>query len=313
MKNFNAKINRIKRTRLFEAIIFIVLALATLIWAIIEVIPKKIQYQEFNRDDNTSHYVKAKIKYLTGPIIEATDTKTKEKFKYYIATGINEELFIVKTGEEIELPVYGKDVTQENIDAVSETEIYGIAELTSGSLITALSDGLNTIFQEQVANSHNLSEVMGAYHFDTVGKTTNIAKNLFIVAAILALLGVLYLYVNIKIRKRVEIALEELTQKGKLEEVINEYEGGQLIEYRKVRASLSPQYLFSYINGIDIIEIRNIKEVTLSKKQFGNRDKNKYIIVATKEDREYYIAPFEKRAQKVVANELLAKLKSMIG
>lgn len=309
MKTFDKQINKIKRTRLLTAIILFLLALVTLIYGIIEIIPKEIQYEEFDKNNQNSSYVKTKIKYLTGPIIEATNTKTEEIFKYYMAFGTNDEFFIVKTGEETELPIYGIDVTEENIDTLEETEIYGIAQMTSSSLFTAIKDVLNSILEEEIVDNIN---VIGYYYFDTAAETISIAKNLFILTAILAVLGVLYLYVNLKIRKKVNMNLEDLKAKGKLEDVIKEYDSEKIIEYKKVKVDLSPKYLYSYNNGMEIIEINDIKEASFSQRQLGSRDKNKYIILLTKDNREYYISPFQKKAQKVVANELLEKIKSMI-
>lgn len=312
MKTFEEKIKQIKRTRIVLASLILLMALILFIWAIIEIIPKKIEYVEFDRDNKISNYVRTTIYYLTGPIIEATNTKTGELSKYYVANGVNDEIFIIRTGEETELPIYGKDITEENINSLQGIEVYGVSQLTSGSLTEALNIGLNKIFNEEIANSNNFHKVLGGYHIDTIGKPTNIAVNLFLVGLFLAVIGCLYLVINRRIRKNIENTINELTEKGKLEEVIKEYEGGKRIDYKNIKVSLSPQYLFSYTNGIYVIAISNIKEVSISKRNFVDRKKYKYIIVETKNNEKYGIAPFKKKAEKKVANELLMKIKSMI-
>lgn len=308
MKTFDKKIKQIKRTKWGIAIIIFVLALITLIWGIVEAIPKEIEYKEFDKNSDTYTYVKTKIKYLTGPIIETKNSSTGEEYYYYIANDLNDEQFIVKTGKETSIPIYGKDVTYENIETIGETEIYGMTELMSSSLNAILS----AVLTEDIVSDNNLQDIIGICYFDMITEKGNISKNLFIFTGILIIFGTLYLYMNMKIRKRVDRTLEELKLKNKLDEAINEYEGGSLIEFKNVKVSLSPNFLFSYLNGIDVIEIKNIQNVTFSKKQFVNRDKNKYITITTKDNFEYYIAPFQKKSQKREANELLEKIKSMI-
>lgn len=312
MKTFEKKIKKINRTRMGVAIISLLIAMVLFIWAVIEVIPKEIEYGEFNRDYKGTQYAKTTIHYLTGPIIQATDGKTGEVFKYYVATGENEEVFIIRTGKETDLPVYGQDVTDENKGKLEGIEIYGVPELTSGSLMDALNIGLNRIFQEEIANSDNFTQVMGAYYLDTVGEAKNIAGHLLIIGLLFLAIGLAYVYINKKTRKKVEKTLKKLESNRKINEVLKDYESGRLIEYRKVKVSLSPKYVFDYNNGLEIIEVDSIKEVSISKKDFTNRKQKKCIILETKDGEKIAIAPFEKRAEKVVANELLAKLRTMI-
>ena len=108
------------------------------------------------------------------------------------------------------------------------------------------------------------------------------------------------------------MTLQELEERGILDKVIEEFNSEQLIEYRKVKVCLSPNYIFSYSIGFDIIPFKDIKEVSISKKELGSYNKNKYIIIGTKDNKEYYIAPMKNRRHKAIFNELLAKIKSII-
>lgn len=313
MKTFEKKIKQIKRIRKGFAIISLLVAMVLFVCAGINMIPKEIEYGEFDRDNKVTQYAKTTIYYLTGPIIQAKDSKTGEIFKYYVATGENEEIFVIKTGEETNLPIYGQDVTDENKETIEGIETYGVPELTSGSLIDAMNIGLNKIFKEDIANDNNFTQVMGAYYLDTVGEAKNITGNLLAIGFLFLGIGLAYLYINKKIRKQVEQTIEKLKLNGKINEVEKEYDTGRLIEYKKVKVSLSSKYVFSYNNCLEVIEIENIKEVYMSKKDFTNKKQKKCIILETKNGEKIAIAPFETRAEKVVANELLAKLRTMIG
>ena len=313
MKTFENKIKQIKRTRKGVALISLLIATVLFVFAGIKIIPKEIEYGEFDMDNKVTQYAKTTIYYLTGPIIQAKNSKTGEIFKYYVATGLNKEMFIVKTGENTDLPIEGKDITEENVEDLQGIEIYGTPKLMSGSLVEALSIGVNSIFQEEIANNNNFSLAMGAYYLDTVEGETNTAKNIFIIGLIYAIIGAEFIYINIKIRKNVDMTLDSLESTGQLDEVIKEYESGKLIEYKEVNVSLSPKYLFDYNMGLEIISINNIKDVSISKNNFANRKRNKFIIIETKAGEKCEVAPFNKKREKVVANELLAKLKTMIG
>ena len=120
------------------------------------------------------------------------------------------------------------------------------------------------------------------------------------------------LFINKRIRKNIDRSLNTLKAKGKLEEAIKEFESEKLISYKKLKVYLSANYIFSYYAGFDIIAFKDIEQVSISKRVFGSTNKNKYIVIATKDNMEYYIAPIQRRRQKFLFNELLTKIKEKI-
>ncbi len=313
MEIFDKKVKQIKNKRIPLAIFVLIIAFMIFIYAIIQFIPKDIEYVEFNKHEKAGSYARTIVYYLMGPIVQVKNPNDGSMSGYYVAVGKEKNLFIIRLNmENIEIPILGKDIEKDAIDSLEGREVVGNVKLSSSSLKSALNISLNTIFNEEIANNSSYEKVFGAYYLDTIEEVENNAIKLLIVSAFFAIIGALYILINKRIKTNVDINIEQLKLKGKLDEVINEFESGQLINYKKLKVSLSTNYIFSYSVGLDIIDIRDIKEVSTSKKTFGSYDKNKYIIITTKDNIEYYIAPIHKKRQKFIFNELLTKIKSTI-
>lgn len=308
---FNRKIKQIKNKGKFVGLFLISISILILILAIIELFPKDIQYTEFNKIEKSSNYSKTLVYYLMGPLIQIKDPKDNSISGYYIAVGKDKELFIVRLNEEnIEIPIVGKNLDEQDIDKLNGIEISGNVQLTSSNLRGILIKKLNILFNEELANNENFEKVVGAYHLDTVYKLENNGKRFLILSAFLAIMGILYLLLNRHIRKNVNQSINELQLNGQLNNIIKEFDSGKLIDYKKLNVYLSHNYIFSCTLGFVVIAFKDIRDVNVSKKMVGNS--NRYIIITTKDDKEYYIAPIKKGKQKVIFNELLTKIKKTI-
>ncbi len=314
MKTFDKKVREIKSRRLLLAGFILIIAFVMLIFWIIEIIPKDIEYGEFKKNEKTSNYAKATVYYLIGPLVQVENPKEKNNMLgYYIAVGEDENLFIVRLNEDnIGISILGKDIDNEAVGTLDGTEIYGSVELASYSLRNVLYECLNTILNTTIVNDDSFDKVLGGYYLDTVVEEKNNSIPLFILFVFFSSMGILYILINKHIRTNVNRSISELKVKGKLQDVIEEFEGGQLIEYKKLKVYLSPKYIFSYYSGLDVIPFKDVKEVTVSKRTVGSRDKNRYIIITTKGNKDYYIAPMQKNSQKVIFNELFTKIKKTI-
>lgn len=313
METFDKKIKQVKSRRIPLAIFVIIIAFIIFIYTIIQLIPKDIEYVEFKKNKKLGNYAKTTVYYLMGPLIQVKNSKDGIISGYYVAVGKENDMFIIRLKEDnIEIPILGKDVDDNSVKSLEGREIFGNVQLSSSSLRGALNKSLNTIFNEEIANNNNFEKVFGGYYLDTVIEVENHAIKLFMLDAFLIIIVLMCLFINKRIRKNVDRSLNELKEKGKLEEVKKEFEGEKLISYKKLKVYLSPNYIFSYCAGFDVIAFKDIEQVTISKKVFGSANKNKYIIITTKDNIEYYIAPIYKKRQKFIFNELLTKIKSTI-
>lgn len=314
MKTFNEKIKEVKNRRLFLAICILIIAFIIFVCWIIEIVPKNINYEEFRKYEKSSNYAKTTVYYLIGPLVEVKSQKDDSiTLGYYIAVGKDDDLFIVRANKNnIEIPILGENIEEGSVDTLEGVEVYGKVELASYSLRNVLYNRLNTIFNENIVNDQSFDEVLGGYYLDTAPDRKSNATQLLMLTAFFAVIGILYILINKRIQTRVDESINELKTKGKLEEVIGEFESEKLIDYKRLKVYLSPNYIFSYCSGFDVIAFKDIKEVTTSKNSIGSRNKNKYIVITTKDDREYYIAPIQKKKEKVIFNELLTKIKSVI-
>ncbi len=313
MEFFEKKVKEIKNQRIPLIIFILLMAFIIFVFAIIEIIPKNVKYVEFSKDKKSGNFVKAKVYYLMGPLVQVKNSKDGIISGYYVAVGEEDVMFIIKLKEDnIEIPILGKDIDDESTESLEGKEILGNAQLISSSLRNALNSSFNLIYDEEIANNNSFEEVFGGYYLDTVIQVPNIAIKLFILCAFITIIGVLSLVISKRIRKNVDQTIKELKLKGKLEEVIKEFESEKSIKYKRLKVYLSTNYIFSYCFGLDIIAFEDIEKVTISKKAFLSSNKNKYIIITTKDNIEHYIAPLHKKMHKFMFNELLAKIKSKI-
>lgn len=313
MKNFEGKIKQIKNKRILLGIFVLIIALIIFVLGIIEILPRDINYSEFNKTEKTDKYGKTKVYYLMGPLVKIKSSKQENSSAYYIAVGEENNLFIIRLSDDnIQIPILGKDLDEKSTDNLEGVEVKGSIQLTSSSLRSALNNSLNVILKDNTIDNNSFEKILGGYHLDTVSDGDNASARLFILAIVFVIIGVLYLLINKRIRNNVNKNLEELKSKGILDEAIREFDSEKLIDYKKLKVYLSPNYIFSYSMGFDVIPIKDIKEVNISKKVIGSHNKNKYIIITTRDNREYYIAPMQNRKQKAIFNELLTKIKTMV-
>ncbi len=313
METFDKKIKQIKSRKIPLAIFVLIIIFIIFVYAMIQLIPKDVEYVEFKKNRKLGNYAKTTIYYLMGPLVQVKNSKSGIISGYYVAVGEENDMFIIRLKEDnIEIPILGKDIDDNSVESLEGIEILGNVQLSSTSLRNALINSLNNIYNEQIANNDNFEKVFGGYYLDTVIEIENNAITLFILDAFLIIIVLMCLLINNRIRKNVNRNLNALKEKGKLENVKKEFENEQLISYKKLKVYLSPNYIFSYYNGFDIIAFKDIEHVSVSKKIFGSTNKNKYIVITTKDNIEYYIAPTQKKRQKFIFNELLTKIKEKI-
>ena len=238
MDMFDKKIKQIRNKRIILAILVLIIASIILVLAIIQLLPKEIEYVEFKKDKKLGNYAKTTVYYLMGPLVQVKASKDGTISGYYVAVGEENDMFIIRLKEDnIEIPILGKDIDDNSVKSLEGREILGNVQLSSSSLKNALNKSLNSIFNEEIANNNNFEKVFGGYYLDTIIKVKNNTIELFILAIFFAIVGCIFLLINKRIRKNVDRSLNELKEKGKLDEVIEEFESGQLISYKKLKVS----------------------------------------------------------------------------
>lgn len=314
MKTFEKKIKKIKSTRLITATIAFAIAIIIFILAIIQVLPKEIDYMEFNKNKKLSNNAKTTVYYLIGPLVTVKDKNDNSDISaYYIAVGEEKNLFIIKLKEDnISIPVLGKDIEEDSVDTLDGVVVYGSVQLSSYSIRDKLNNRINKIFNDDIVNNNVFDKMFGAYYLDTINNEKDNPVKLFILSLLFAIIGIIYILINKRVRSNTNNTINELKSKGKFEEVKEEFESGKLIKYRKLKVDLSSNYIFSYCSSLDVIAFKDISEVYTYKNTLGNSNRGQYIAITTKDEKQYYIAPMKKKKQKIIFNELLAKIKATI-
>lgn len=311
-KTFDGKVKKLSGSKLVFAVIFLIIAIVFGVAGIMDLFPKKIDYVEFDKTSMNSNYVKTKVYYLIGPILYGTNSKTQEIYKYYSACDENEEMFLFVAKEDVGIPVLGQDINEEDIPNLELKEVYGTTGVISDEVKDTFIKKMNAVFDEELVNDENFDRLMGGFYFNGCPEKIQMYKNFFAVAGICMAVSLVCFVAYLRLRKRLNEIVEGLKDNGVYEKIVNDYESGRLIEYKKLGVDVSPKYIFSYNDGLDVICFKDIREVYATKRVEGNVDRYKYIVVETKGGEKYCIAPQRKRSQKIVFDELLAKIKSEV-
>lgn len=314
-KTFEEKVKQINAKKKFSLILIGIIIVFCIIMGIIDIIPKDIVYTEFEKQEtlDNSQYSTTNIYYLTELGIKATNSTNQEIEYFYIATGENDEMFIISAKDTGNIPIYGKDISQDSeIEQLEKIEIKGKRMVVQPSLKKLVIQNLNNVFQEEIANDNNVSQLLGDYYLDITPSENSYYKSLFMLAGFLAIIFVVYYDRFRKGKQEIDNFINEIKENGKYDEIKKDYETGNIIEYKKLNVDISDKFLFSYMNGITIIELNNIKDVSAEKKIDQSLKRYKYIVIEDKSGTKYYIAPQTKKKQKLIFEELLAKLKTKI-
>ena len=202
METFDKKIKQIKSRKIPLAIFVLIIVFIIFVYAMIQLIPKDVEYVEFKKNRKLGNYAKTTIYYLMGPLVQVKNSKSGIISGYYVAVGEENDMFIIRLKEDnIEIPILGKDIDDNSVESLEGIEILGNVQLSFTSLRNALINSLNNIYNEQIANNDNFEKVFGGYYLDTVIEIENNAITLFILDAFLIIIVLMCLLINNRIRK----------------------------------------------------------------------------------------------------------------
>jgi len=143
MNMFDKKIKQIRNKRIILAILVLIIASIILVLAIIQLLPKEIEYVEFKKDKKLGNYAKTTVYYLMGPLVQVKASKDGTISGYYVAVGEENDMFIIRLKEDnIEIPILGKDIDDNSVKSLEGREILGNVQLSSSSLKNALNKSL---------------------------------------------------------------------------------------------------------------------------------------------------------------------------
>lgn len=308
MESFEKKIKKIKNKKLTSIIGVSIILFILLVIFLVEIFVKEKSPGRFNKNSEENTYVTSEVTYLIGPILNTRNRK--KEFSYYIAKDTDGQTFIIKLERQNnKIPVLGRDITKDEIDNLCGIEIKGTNEKLSLTLKETIIESINLSIANIISDENYPDELIGDFYFNA-SNVNPLIRNLIELMGLFLIMDLIYVLIYIRTKKNTDKSINKLKEDGIYEDVKKEYESNSLIRFEKLNVCITNNYILYYLNSLTIIPFSTIKEVHATKKINNERTKYKIICIETKDGNFYYIAPLQKRNQKLLFDELLEKIKS---
>lgn len=315
MRNFEEKLKKTSKKKPVAGIVFIIIAILFLLIAFwgsdTDVSEETVAFEPLQEQ---SGELSLEIYYLFGPFAEYSEGKTVVS-QLYTAYGTDGLLYLVQTGAETTLPRLGIEVTEENIDTIEPVTIYGYSTLLPNELAGFLIEFFGEIYPgETTYTLENYANYFGRYYLDTTYTTDDSGTVAFyVLAGIFGFIGIILISSNSKENKKRKENYKALKGSSNYFEILNDYEGDNLTEFKKYNMAIGEKYIFDYSKGMDVISLANLVNVYRSNMIEGVYQLEKYIAIETNDNKKFYIAKTPLNTKKSSEfDEILEKLKSNV-
>lgn len=314
MKKFDEKIKSVKKTKRTGGYICLVIAVIFIMLGMLLGNDDKDLWEKFNENSNENQYCKTNISYLVGPFAEVTEDGqvTERLYIAFYETKNYIKSFIVSAGKNTNLPIWGEDITEENIDNIKPVTIYGCSKKTEKETAEFLVKFANELYETDEVTLSNYDEYFGKYYLDTTDQNDGIDIAFYIIGVLFGSIAIISIFSNKKTNKNANETLKKLEENGDLQAFKEEYERDSTVEYKKIKLAITENYIFSYNNEILIIPFSDIINAYCSNMIEGVYQQFRYIVLETKNDKKYYIAQKAIDAKIQEFDEALNKIKSKV-
>lgn len=297
------------RKKYIPAIILVpvlVLVVSFVVFCVLVFGGNKTTFFEF--DSKNSGYATMEVTYVMGPFAEET-RNGRTINECYIAETPDEEWYIIAAETGTSLPVYGVDVSKQDILGLQAKTLKGHSCRIPNELANALVDFVD----ESEITDDNYSSYFGTHYLDTTDTGSKNRGVFYLIEAAVIALGIIALYKFLKGRSKLKKGLDELEQSGKLGEFCTDFAVSTPICSSNPLMVLSEHFLLDYSHkkGLSLIPLREIKNVYKSNMVNGVLTAEAHIVLEG-ESTVYHTLPFNKKKLKNV-DIILSKLKETIG
>lgn len=246
---------------------------------------------EFNKYTTEYEYSKVDVKYLMGPFAEETENGRTTK-EFYVAEGPDKECFVIATKKNTDIPIYGVDVSDNDLKKLESIRIYGYADPIDTKLQQLLLETFNSGLEEdEKLDTNTCIQWLGQYYIDTTKSPHSMGLGMSIFGGILLFVGITAIFTTKKMRKNQREAIAKMDNWDDIKE---DYDTSSIIEYKKIGLELGNKYLYDFIygNGITIIAYKDVLKVYASNMYNGKINQMcTFITIETKNNKKYSIAP----------------------
>lgn len=310
MEELEKKLKKTKNSGSKAGWFFLVIAIVVLLIGISTSNPDKESWATFDGTSSDEYY-KAEIYYLVGPFAEYTENGEVVE-ELYCAYTTDDIYILVKTGKNTDLPIFGEDVTDENIDTVEPVTTYGYGTKMDIELAEFLAQFWNEVYGTQEFTTSNYVQYFGNCYLNTKDQAEGTSVACYILAAVFGFMALIILLSGRKKNQNVSNTLKKLEEEGKLDALKNEYSKETVQEYKKLNIELTENYLINYIPQLVIVPFADIVNVYHSNMINGVYQPFMYIALETKNNEKYYVAQKQLDGRNSQFDEALEKIRSKV-
>ncbi len=214
------------------------------------------EYEVLTKNTSENVYAKLNVSLLDSAF--ATETLDGKEKDYYIAFDENDNPFIIvlnKSGLESLRKIQEYTLSEVKMEKPDPVMVYGNVSKSDTEVFKYLQDFL----KDDDGNTYSiedLKKVVGDNYLDTTWDNVEQGIWALITFGIFSLSGLILIIVYIVRNKKGKNILKEYGRE--LEKIEEDVNSGKGIHNKKCGVYLTDRYLFSYANGVKLIEIKDI-------------------------------------------------------
>lgn len=306
MEEFKKDLLHLCKRSIVAPVIFLIIAV---LCAGFGMLMSETDYAVF--DGMESGYATMDLVYVMGPFAEQTDGE-KTVNEYYIAEDADGYWSVIGTGVNNDFPVFGEDVTGEDIYNLTPQTVYGYGTEIPDELV----DYIVEFFEESGVDltAENYADYLGSYYLDTTD-TDSDGDSLFfyILATVMLILAVVTFFAGGSKRKKTEKQLKAMEESGEIMPIFNDFSTGPRFFYEKVKVAMSGHYLLDFNvtdRGFRVVPLQDIVNVFKCNMVSGEPTSTSYIALETSEGQRYLVAASPKTGQEF--ENVIMQLRSLL-
>lgn len=257
-------------------------------------------------DAMESGYASMDVTYLMGPFAEDSGSNG---MNYYVAEQADGYWSIVGMKNTKDIPVYGEDVFDDDLDNLKSYTIKGKSESMTYDMKRYVGDFFEDAGAETVS-LQDIESLFGTHYLDTSNTPVNTAIIFWIIAGIFFVIMLIGLSSMGSRKKKVKAQFKNLEQSGMLQVLYQDLSSARRITSKKYNLAIGSQYLLDFNstqNGFDIVPLDGVNNVFECRMEDGEPSKFSFIALENVAGKRILTARTENPKQEY--RDIIAQLK----
>lgn len=306
MEQFKKDLLKVCKTSSVASIILLAFAALFLVLGLTSKVADYVPFDAISDD-----YATLDVTYVMGPFAELTENnKTTDEF--YIAEDTLGYWYIVDMGTHNNLPVYGEDVMDDGISALTPVTIQGKGTKMDTEMLPYLVQYFEGSGAELTETE--VYNYFGDHYLDTTNNSTDNSIFFYVMMLVFVIIAVICKAAGQGKKKGVKKQIAELEQSGQLQTLYSDSLLRQPIYSSKLKIGVLAHYVLNYNaagNGFQIIPLDQVTNVFKCNMLQGEPTAVNYIALETTDNMRYCVAPCNTKSREF--DTILGQMKRLMN